>query len=658
MWKHGRSRALVAVLLAGATSLSPALADTSGPLSVPADGQAELDRVLEQTYGQVRPALEAEIRAEVAKLAGTTQGGHKIDSLDVDSLDVAAPPRIAITPIVTGMTKVLFFTFGHSHYGGELVTLEVPRSGSSWRVVLAGQIDGKATTITAENIRATDEVEIDTSDPTWPSVRKVGQINLDMDISIHTDSFWTNFLLFFAKPFVTKALKKPILNALSKVDKTLAAVQGLPGTPWGTGAPPRGSFGGTADLEKEALQTSSEIQTTHLPFGTILNAIMSDPNPGAGTPTGYFGHGDSACWTGHYLAGEAFRYAVTKDPVAQDNAVRAIEAIRDLFDVETPGGGLLARCRVPASSPDAADLVKEGASFQTTLNGVDYVCLENISRDQYTGVLHGLGVAYEQLDDPNAKAAAAELIGRAVDYYYSHGWCALRHDGVTVALPSPLAQGPLKIVAFSALAARVDGRFAALRDETAPLAYAQWFFSVTDALDPLGGYFKWNLDEAAMFHAMRLETDPGRYMALERAHAIDRRAIGHHENAYFQTIDVAIDPSLQPSLAPLVEDELQRFVARGRRARAVQLSADPNIEKAPYSSPISYTSVPGSVGTIGASTSDEAKYPVAVELRPCTDFLWQRDPFQLDGGGDPTQQYPGVDLVLPYWMARYYGALP
>jgi hypothetical protein len=38
-----------------------------------------------------------------------------------------------------------------------------------------------------------------------------------------------------------------------------------------------------------------------------------------------------------------------------------------------------------------------------------------------------------------------------------------------------------------------------------------------------------------------------------------------------------------------------------------------------------------------------------------TDFLWQRSPFQLVGGGIGNIETAGIDYILPYWMARYYG---
>ena len=39
------------------------------------------------------------------------------------------------------------------------------------------------------------------------------------------------------------------------------------------------------------------------------------------------GGGDSAFWTSHYLAGEAFRYQVTQDPDALDNVRWAVRGL-------------------------------------------------------------------------------------------------------------------------------------------------------------------------------------------------------------------------------------------------------------------------------------------------------------------------------------------
>ena len=47
--------------------------------------------------------------------------------------------------------------------------------------------------------------------------------------------------------------------------------------------------------------------------------------------------------------------------------------------------------------------------------------------------------------------------------------------------------------------------------------------------------------------------------------------------------------------------------------------------------------------------------PVADQI--LTDFLWQRSPFLLYGGGRGTIERAGIDFILPYWMARHYGVV-
>src|SRR5207302_10043499 len=49
----------------------------------------------------------------------------------------------------------------------------------------------------------------------------------------------------------------------------------------------------------------------------------------------------------------------------------------------------------------------------------------------------------------------------------------------------------------------------------------------------------------------------------------------------------------------------------------------------------------------------QACRPVPVPQRPPTDFLWQRNPFQLAGGGSGVIESAGIDYILPYWMSRF-----
>src|SRR5882672_11185339 len=117
----------------------------------------------------------------------------------------------------------------------------------------------------------------------------------------------------------------------------------------------------TAD--SDALAISRNIQVRHLPHGTILDPIFAGPR--SDRIVGYTRAGDSAIWTGHYLAAESFRYEVTRSPEALANASKALQGIHSLLDVT--GSDVLARCLIPTSSPYAASIQQAEAG-----NGIYY----------------------------------------------------------------------------------------------------------------------------------------------------------------------------------------------------------------------------------------------------------------------------------------------
>src|SRR5689334_23630753 len=91
--------------------------------------------------------------------------------------------------------------------------------------------------------------------------------------------------------------------------------------------------------EDDAIAISQNIRARHMPFGTILDPIFAAPD--SDEIIGYTHCGDSAIWTGHYLAAEAFHYKVTGSPDALDNVRAALGGLESLLDVT--GTNLLSR---------------------------------------------------------------------------------------------------------------------------------------------------------------------------------------------------------------------------------------------------------------------------------------------------------------------------
>src|SRR5262245_44177072 len=161
--------------------------------------------------------------------------------------------------------------------------------------------------------------------------------------------------------------------------------------------------------ENDAIAISNNIQQRHLPYGAILDPIFASSD--SDQIVGYTRAADSLIWTGHYLAGESFRYRVTGSPEAFENVRRAIASIRALNDIT--GTNLMARCMIPVDSPYAPGIIAEEAHHgihQNFLNGREYYWLGNTSRDAYSGAFFGLGVAYDMVENAEIRNQISALV--------------------------------------------------------------------------------------------------------------------------------------------------------------------------------------------------------------------------------------------------------
>ncbi len=377
--------------------------------------------------------------------------------------------------------------------------------------------------------------------------------------------------------------------------------------------------GNAADAD--ALAISANILARHLPFGTVLDPMFASAD--SNQIVGYTRCGDSALWTGSYLAAEAFRYRVTRAPEALDNVKRAVMGLRVLADVT--GTNLLARCIVPTNSPFAAGILREEAH-----NGIymsSYIWVGNTSRDQYSGAIFGLGVAYDVVDDAETKIAISALVTRLVDFLQRHNWNVVMPDGKTST--TFLVVAPHEILAFLQVARHMNPKdFSrglierAFEDALSASVSAPIKFDVQSD----SSYFKFNLDYMTMYNLVRLDGSS----ANTGAYQILRDHTAGHQNAFFNMIDRALKG---PNAARDSETValLNAWLQRPQRDKFVDLR--------------------GTVPVCG----DQACQPAPVALRPPTDFIWQRNPFQLAGGGSGTIETAGIDYILPYWMARFYG---
>jgi hypothetical protein len=400
-------------------------------------------------------------------------------------------------------------------------------------------------------------------------------------------------------------------------------------------------------------EISANIQSLHLvtefPYPAIVDPRFGsgDPSaPGYSTVVGYAHGGDAAIWTGHYLAAEAFRYAVTRSPDALTNATRALDGIQGLVDVtapEHPGEdpweqpGLLARFLWPDSWWYADRMASEEGGhgvYHRTLGSVEHSWLGNTSRDQYSGIFFGLAIAFDFIkDDPDVQSRVARLATTMLHFLLENTWNVRMPDG---RVSTTFLQRPDQRLALLQIGrhvnptdVKIDSAWVTERTQAAsvPLPIA------AECQDPHGSYYKFNLDHINLYNLIRLE-DPGvERTAYMSAFATLRDCTGTHQNAHFNMIERGLEGA-DATRDRDTEKFLKLWLERPRRDYYVDLR-----------------------GKYPACGEDRSCRVIRIDERVNTDFLWQRSPFLLypDRPGEGTIETPAIDYLLPYWMGRYYG---
>jgi hypothetical protein len=387
--------------------------------------------------------------------------------------------------------------------------------------------------------------------------------------------------------------------------------------------------------EFDAVAISSNIQQLHLPFGTILDPrfASSDPeSPGYSDLVGYTRAGDSAIWTGHYLAAEAFRFQVTRSPDALNAVRQALQGIRALLDVT--GTDVLARCLVPVDSPYAAGILQEQSGpvvYYNTLGEQRYFWIGNTSRDQYSGVMFGLSAAYDMVDDADVRAFIRPMVTRILNYLLRHQWNVFMPDG---RISTTFLHRPDQQLSFLQIGRRISPQrfgwiYSLYRSSYASSARLPIWY---DNIDDHEQYYKFNLNYINLYNLVRLEESESRFRWLYvDAYDMLRRRTELHGNAHFNMVDRALTGG------------------NGARDTETIIMLELWLQRPPRDDSVDLRD------RYAACGEDRACDPVPVNERINTDFLWQRSPFQLSGGGDGRVETAAIDYILSYWMARHYG---
>jgi hypothetical protein len=390
----------------------------------------------------------------------------------------------------------------------------------------------------------------------------------------------------------------------------------------------------TIATEPDALAISANIQRLHVPYGTMIDPVFASSDstsPDFTRLVSYTRAGDAAIWTGHYLAAEAFRYGVTRSREALRNVRNTVNGVTGL--VEVTGTDLLARFYMPTTSPYVADITageQKHTRREGTIDGHPYYWWGNTSRDQYSGIFFGLGVAYDLVDDAQTRRHVARVVTRMLDFLLRNGWNVVMPDGQISTTFIGRADQQLSLLQVGR---RVNPeRFAAVYLAHRTALAAEVPLPITaECFDTHNSYFKFNLDHINLYNLIRLEEPLSPALPLYmQAFTTLRGCTGSHQNAHFNMIDRGVRG---PEAARDAETDvlLDLWLERSRRDYFVDVR-----------------------GQYPECEDNRSCVPVRVDHRVNTDFLWQRSPFQTYGGGEGLIETAAIDYILPYWMSRWY----
>ncbi len=123
-------------------------------------------------------------------------------------------------------------------------------------------------------------------------------------------------------------------------------------------------------------------------------------------------------WTGRYLAGVGYQYAVTKDPSIRDHGGQILVALRRLQEV-TGKPGLLARGYVKGHGP-VLDYERDGRDSPEWHQGqgeyADYRWYGDVSVDNFNAILYGYAVYFDLAADPQQKAMIRHDVRRLMTH--------------------------------------------------------------------------------------------------------------------------------------------------------------------------------------------------------------------------------------------------
>ncbi|HPI71837.1 MAG TPA: regulator [bacterium] len=375
-------------------------------------------------------------------------------------------------------------------------------------------------------------------------------------------------------------------------------------------------------------------------------------------------------YTGMYLAMESFRYAVTREATARENASKAFNALHFLQTV-TGSKGFVARTVIPSDWTTMADpnrsiddqewaerLVrnpreKRRENLWRLSQDQRWLWKGDTSSDEITGHMYGYLFYHDLVADAMEKRRISNHVCRIVDYIIEHGFVLTDIDGQHttwgVWAPERLNEDPdwaaerginsLEMLSYLKLAHHLSGK-SRYQQIYLDLLHTHHYGQNVLTAKTTNPAWTTHIDDellALAFPCLLLhEKDPSIKSIYLKSLEQWYESAERDQSPFFNFTYAALsgdDPRLESSLFFLRDTswDLRRWrINNGWRADVAPCYF-PELERVQLNrlAPISERSF----------------------------FRWDDNPWYPEDGDDGATESDGVFWLLPYWMGRYYGFL-
>ena len=411
------------------------------------------------------------------------------------------------------------------------------------------------------------------------------------------------------------------------------------------------------------------------------NGIVWPPwrsSPDLENPDQYKNGGDSALFTGYVLASSVYKYKVTKNRLDLNGVMVTLRGVYILTHA-TGTPGVIARCAFPASNPDPWGYPNGGSWLRRIPTGFvgtgpehfppgdgwfnymthhpEMVYYTRATRDQLTGLLFGLSVAWHELQGAQEHQEEIEDIKSVIKVVVHDLYSHLRaHDFLirdengknNTSADDVTGIMKLQLLALYRLTApeekkeRITEKYLK-QFKTSMFLDRKWEF--WNIFNNYSQYYAWNLRYARAYSIWSLEDDSDRRKTISNYIRDGLWAYTKNHGCpfftylYAATVDDAPKRGLDSALLGLKSLSLRPI-----RQYPSPLCGDirmPNILQVIFGS--------------------DSQYHILPHLRKPTDyFTWTKRGW--DSGhcheGVPQGDNTGIDFTLPYWLGRHLNLVP